>query len=276
MRHEAEGHLLVNERLKRFVDAVYAELPNGVDYQTLWDSLHGLGGTIPTAKILTDTAHRIAGNIHNLQARRVVGPWSSQTQWEWVPMVVTRARRSRSPSGKKIGVVLTWKILAGTPAPLMTERFWTLPQCSFMARYFGFSRPPSQKAKLPPRYPYLAPEQFVTMRAYGLLNPHKSGGDIGPVFDKLKFPPSVLAFNKEQLKYRNRTGAEYECPRRFSLDTLCHLCHVGYEECRAACHARTYVTKDCPLCHTRAPFDPADSGPFCVNCVNKAVYAKTT
>ncbi len=273
IRFETEDRLLVKERFKRLVDVVYQELPAGVDYQSLYDSLRPLAGTTPTAKTLLDYAHRLAGNVANLQARRVVRPWSYQIEWEWVPLSVARVRRTRSSSGK-VGATLTFKILAGTPAGLLAERFWTMKQCAFMSRQFGFSRPPSPTAKLPPRRPYFGPEQFVTFRLYGLIDPRRSGAESGPVVAQFRFPPSCKAFNVEQHNYRTR-GRGYECPRGFPLTVLCHRCPIGYEECRAGCHAKTYETKPCPVCKKdRAPFDPEAQSPVCVNCATKAVYLK--
>lgn len=267
-----EGKDLRGPLFKRFADIVHEELPAGCDYQSVWDSLRHLAGTVPTAKLLHDLAHRLAGNTHNLQARRAVVPWSYQQHWEWVPLVVSSVRRAKSPTGR-FGVKLYFRVVAGTPCTLTAEKFWTGKQAAFMSKYFGFSRPPSPKANTPPPYPYLAPEQFTTLRAYGLIDPHKSGADVGPVFDKMRFPPSVIDFNREQFRHRNR-GRGYECPRRFPLTQLCHLCPIGYEECRAGCHAKTYATKDCPLCKQAAPFDPEQNAPFCVNCTNNAVYKK--
>lgn len=273
MRFEAEGKPVVKELFKRLVDVVYQELPAGVDYQALYDSLRPLVATHPTAKTLTDYAHRLAGNVHNLQARRVVRPWSFQVEWEWVPLAVVRVRRTKQTSGR-IGATLTFKILAGTPTALLTERFWSMKQCAFMSRHFGFSRPPSPRAKVPPRRPYMAPEQFVTLRLAGLIDPRRSGAEVGPVVTQFLFPPSLSAFNLEQFKYRTR-GKGYECPRNYPLTVLCHQCPVGYEECRAACHAKTFATKPCPACKKeRAPFDPDQPSPVCVNCVTKAVYLK--
>ena len=273
MRFEAEDKHVVKDLFKRLVDVLYQELPAGVDYQCLYDSLRPLAGTHPTAKTLTDYAHRLAGNTHNLQARRVVRPWSYQIEWEWVPLSVVRVRRTKSPSGK-IGATLTFKILAGTPAALLAERFWTMKQCAFMSRQFGFSRPPSPRATLPPRRPYLAPEQFTTLRLYGLVDPRRSSAEVGPVLAQFRFPPSCVAFNAEQHKYRTR-GRGFECPRDYPLTVLCHQCPVGYEECRAGCHAKTYVTKACPACQKeRTPFDPEAQSPVGVNCATKAVYLK--
>jgi hypothetical protein len=273
MIFEAEGRHVVKERFKKLVDAVHQELPAGVDYQCLYDSLRPLAGTHPTAKTLTDYAHRLAGNVSNLKARRVVRPWSYQIEWEWVPLSVVRVRRTKNPAGR-IGATLTFKILAGTPAALLTERFWSMKQCAFMSRQLGFSRPPSPRAVVMPRRPYMSPEQFVTLRMYGLIDPKRSGAEVGPVVSRFRFPPSCVAFNAEQHKYRTR-GPGYACPRAFPLTVLCHQCPVGFEECRAGCHAKTYETKACAGCKKeRAPFDPETQSPVCVNCTTKAVYTK--
>lgn len=271
--HEAEGHLIVGEKFQKLVDIAYEELPGEIHYASLYESIRPLADTTPTAKTLTDLAHRLAGNVHNLKAHRAALPWSVQRHWEWVPMVVVSARRAKNSAGTKFGATLTFKIVAGTACTMMTQKFWSNKQCAYMAHHFGFSKPPRPNAHTPPKFPYISPEQYTTLRVYGLLDPHKSSGEIGPVFDKIRFPPSVLAFNREQLKYRARIKG-YECPNNYPLTVLCHQCPVGYEDCRAGCHAKTYVTRDCALCTHAAPFDPDQQSPFCVNCTTKAIYKK--
>lgn len=273
MRFEAEDRPLGAERFRRLVEMLYQELPAGVDYAALHDSLRPLAGTTPTGRVLAEYAHRLAGNVHNLQLRRVARPWSYQIEWEWVPLTVARVRRDKSPSGK-FGATLTFKVQAGTPAGLTAERFWSNKQCAYMARHLGFSRPPSPRATLPPKFPYVGPEQFVTLRLYGLIDPRKSGAETGPVPVQYRFPPATLAFNRTQLKYRRR-GPGYECPKNLPLSLPCHRCPVGYDQCRAACHPATYEARPCPLCGAgRAPFDPDRPWPFCVNCATKAVFKK--
>lgn len=267
---EAADEPIVGDRFRRVVQVAFETLPAGVDYETLWDSLRIISGVCPTKAQLRDVAHRLVGNVHNLKNRRVVVPWTFQRDHEWCPLAVTRVRRTKSPSGK-FGVTLTFKVMAGTPCPMLIEKFWSLKYCSFMSQHFGFSRPPSLKAKYPPRFPYIAPEEFVTLRLYGLMDPKLSGSE--PAFDKVRFPGSVLAYNREQLRHRVR-GTGYECPRDFPLTVRCYQCPVGYEECRGACHAKTYVTQECPLCKQRSPFDPEQQSPYCVNCVARAAYAK--
>ncbi len=270
MHAEVADEQVTGERFQRLAQVVYETLPAGVDFQALLDSLRAVTGMWPTKAQLRDLAHRLAGNVPDLKARRAVPAWAVQRHYEWVPLTVTRVRRAKNASGK-IGVTVTFKVMAGSACPLLIERFWSSKQCAYFARHMGFSRPPAPNAKYPPRYPYLAPEEFTTLRLYGLLDPKLSGAE--PVFEKVRFPPSVLAFNKEQLKYRAR-GRGYECPKRFPLTVRCHRCPIGYEACRVGCHAKTYVTQDCPLCKQAAPFDPEQKSPYCVNCTTKAVYAK--
>jgi hypothetical protein len=272
LRHECEGREVKGALFQQVVAILCEELPASVHYPTLYDSLRGLLGTFPTAKSLGDLSHRLAGNLENLKARRVVTAWTLQRHWEWVPLSIVRVRRARSTVGR-IGAIVTFKVLAGTPCPLLIERFWSLRQCAYMARHMGFSRPAPPRARTPAPYPYSAPEQLVTMRLYGLIDPHKSSPAVGPVFDKVRFPQSLLSFNREQLKHRNR-GKGYACPKGFPLTVLCHHCFVGYDNCRAGCHPRTYETRECPGCKKEAPFDPDAHGPHCVNCVIRAAYTK--
>ncbi len=267
---ESADQPVVGDRFRRVVQVAFETLPAGVDFQALWESMRGIAGTTPTKAQLRDLSHRLAGNVPDLKARRVVAPWSFQRHYEWVPMVVARVRRSKSPSGK-IGATLTLKAVAGSPCPMLVEKFWTAKQCAYMARHFGFSRPPSPNAKYPAPFPYLAPEEFATMRVWGLMDPTLSGTD--PVFQKVRFPPSAVRYNRELLRRRAR-GADYPCPRGLPMTVRCYQCPAGYEECRAGCHPKTYVTQTCPLCKRAAPFDPDQPSPFCVNCTTKAVYTK--
>lgn len=237
-------------------------------WETVEDSLRHLADTYITEAIVDQTAWRMSGNYKRLKQRRPVPPWSVQRFPEWVPMQCTAVAYEKRRY--KMGAVCTFRILAGTPCPLFTSRWWSFKQCRFLlAEQFGFSR--RMRGRVTElRYPYTDPAQFVTLRTYGLIDPKHCSDQ--PGFSAITFTPSVDAFNREQLRYRFRKDPGYGCPRNYPQTLPCHKCPVGFAKCRAGCHKSDWVEKLCPGCARDNWFDPDSASAVCVDCTRRAAY----
>lgn len=264
-------------RLDELVDVTASALrinpwkPFIISRTALVKSLQYLVGTKMRDSDFTDTAYRLAGNIPKLRRGQAVLPWTAQRTLEWVPLQITAVRPDIRY--KDIANRCTFRVLAGSPAGLLATQWWSQRRCYWLARHFGFSRRIGKNDKLtspPPKFPYTAPTEFVTLRLYGLVTPERSERE--PGFDALAFPKSVWPWNREQLKYRRRTaGPEYACPLNFPLMLLCADCPIGFERCRAGTHRADYVLGDCQACgNPQALFNPDwEDIDVCVQCARK-------
>lgn len=269
---EFSGKIVRGESFARLVQLVIECLPGPkYHWDTVEDSLRHLADIHLTPELLADTAWRMAGNHKRLRERRAVPPWAVQRVPEWVPMMCTKAVVEKR--GIKMGAVFTWRIMAGTSCPRYTDRWWSFKQCrAMMAEQLGFSRRlRGREGEL--RYPYNDPAQFVTLRAYGLIDPKMSGAD--PVFSSVAFPPSMADWNREQIRHRFRKDPGYTCPRGYPRELPCHRCEAGFQgkaACRAGCHRSEWVEKPCPKCERNNWFDPDSVSEYCVDCTRKDAY----
>lgn len=266
---EFVGKTPTGASFERLVQLVIECLPGDrYHWDTVEDSLRHLAGTFISAEIVATTAWRMAGNYKRLMQRRAVPPWSVQRFTEWVPMQCTGVAYEKRRF--KMGAVCTFRILAGTSCPLFTSRWWSFKQCrSLLAEQFGFSRRMRRRdAEL--RYPYTEPMQFVTLRAYGLIDPEHCKDQ--PGFSAISFSPSVDEYNREQLKHRFRKDPGYICPNNYPATLPCHKCPIGFVTCRAACHKNAWVEKHCPGCARDNWFDPDSPSTICVDCTRLAAY----
>lgn len=225
------------------------------------ESVRGDVATL-TPDTLRTMAHRLAGNVVRLRQGRPALPWTAQRWREWVPVQVMAVRRSRSGKGK-LGVDVVMKYLAGTPCPLVVTDWWSLSRCRFYAKGFGFSR--SHREGRPAASVFVAPEQLVTLRFVGMVDPDASEGE--PRVTKLRFASgaAVAGWNRAQLRRRGRVG--FPCPAGFPVTFPCHACHVGYEQCPAATHRKTFTEGACRSCgRADALFDPESASLVCVTC----------
>lgn len=233
------------------------------DPAALAESVRHLAGAELTRKALRETAWRLAGNLPRLRRGRAVPPWRAQPFPEYVPAQVTAAEPARGKSGR-----LTWALafqaLAGTCCPAVLTALWAPRFCAYLAPRLGFTRP--RRDGHNPR-PFQSPLQLVTLRLE-LLVEADACRDGRPGFRTVRVTsPALRAWNREQHRHRARAEPGYECPFGQPRALACHLCPVGYRECRAATHRDTYEARPCGSCgDDEAPFDPArDDGP-CVNC----------
>jgi hypothetical protein len=245
-----------------------------VDREALDRSLRYLAGTRLTDELLRDACWRIAGNLPLLHHRQAVPPWHVQPSQEWVPACVLSCKRELSPSGRR-GAVFGLRLTGGRPCPRVVYRWWSLPQCRFYARHFRFSRPAAPTAVHPARFPYAAPEQFVSLQLYVLIDPDLCSAR-EPGFRLVAWPRWLDDWNREVLRARFRLDAAHKCPRGYPRTVACQRCPAAVSECRAATHTKPWQARACPVCR-RDPawFDPGLSESQCVDCQRTHAWRKS-
>jgi hypothetical protein len=117
---------------------VQETLPGTIDLQTLEDSLRHVAGTHMTEELLDAVAWRMAGNHLRLKDRRAVPPWHVQKTHEWVPVTIVSCRRQRNAKNNP-GAMYGFRIVAGTPAGLLTFNWWSAKYARYLASKLGFS-----------------------------------------------------------------------------------------------------------------------------------------
>lgn len=266
---EFGGKTASKEVFAGVVELFHSLVPDGIQYRVLEDSLRHLAGIKLTRELIDETSWRIAGNVKRLKRRWAVPPWHVQRLPEWVPVQITSCRRVKNKYGK-IGALFGFRILAGTPCPRMTFKWWSLRQCRFLAPDFGFHKPQFRDVHHVVR-PFSAPEQFVLLRCYVLIDPVMSASE--PVFSMPAFPGGVRDWNMEVIKKRLRVDLGYVCPRGFPNTFRCHLCPAGYVNCGAATHRHDWVKGLCNGCNNaEAWFDKELSNDLCVDCAITKAY----
>ena len=256
------------DTFQAFVDDMAAYLPKSVSREGLRASLIPLAGELLTPQLLDETCWRLLGNLWKLSHRpyQVVLPWAVQRIKEWVPVAVLGAKPKTTSRGKH-GYLFTFRVLAGSPCPLLLHRFWTNRLCSYVARYMGFQRLPSDKSARPIQRLFRNPTELVGLRLSVLVEPQYSQD--GPGFMATEVPPGLRKFNQEQLAYRDRLDDKHPCPLGFSREVACWQCTAGYRLCRAACHREDYQKKTCPGCQKESWFNSEWSQELCVYCFEK-------
>ena len=250
------GPAMSADTFQEFVDVWLKLLPGGVPRETLITSLAPLASSALDEAGLVRMCWRFAGNVSALRARNPVAPWRTQHQDEWVPLDVIEVLPRRSPKGKA-GADFTCRILAGSPAGLITTTFLTSEFCHWISPKMGFSR--SNKD-----LPFHAAHQWTRLRFLGLLRTEKSLTE--PRFSEVAIPASVRSYNHGIIKKRARKG--FVCPKGYTH--ACHVCPVGYSECPLGTRPRTLTKQFCPSCDKVSYFDPSATGiDMCVSCYYK-------
>lgn len=240
--------------IESVVSDLQRNLPRGIQRTALFETVRPLVGVELTPAICEQTAWQIAGNISQLREGHAVGPWLGQAQDEWVPLQVLRVSPLRDRF-QRIGSSIEFRVLAGSSCPARILRFWKTEMCGPLARRFGFTPPWGQ-------FPYSEAAQFVGLRFLGKIEVAQSREQ--PVFQEVVCPGPYLKYNRELLKLRFH---KIPCPNGWTHP--CQQCAVGYEECNAATHLRTYIEGFCPYCELAAPFDPEVPSDRCVPCTIK-------
>lgn len=263
--HDARGRGADDRLLGTLAAHAYDRLRQeiaGLDYGVVLRSLRDLRSGELTGRRLGDAAWRLAGNLPELRRDREVLPWAHQKIPEWVPaQVLSCEPLARGPGGRRHR--FRFQILAGSPCPRVASAVWGVRTCQFLARRFGFTRP-RRDGRNPS--PFRAPEEFVTLRLRLLI---ERGVDVdgNPWFKRVGFEsPALVAWNREQLRFRARDEPGYGCPFDQPRALPCFLCPVGWKECRVGTHRDTYASRPCTACgEDAAPF-ASSSADCCVNC----------
>ena len=246
---ESSGFDTLSQRLRDL-------LPPGIELRTILDSLLHLAGSPLTKERLAEEAWRLAANTDRLKRWQAVPPWQRQPLEEWVPLQVIDLVQGRNWRGDA-GATITFRILAGSPAGLTAERFWTVKHGRYVASKIGFS-PPWE------RFHFERLAELMNLRLYGKLVPEKSLER--PVFELVATTHGLAAHNRQILKARLREG--FQCPKKYKHP--CYLCHVGCDQCPCGVHPRSYVKKFCETCQKEAWMDPLHVPlKICVECLNK-------
>lgn len=230
-------------------------LPAGTHYDTVFESVRYLAGVQLTELEAMRLAWRLAGNLDRLRNGMSAPPWASQQSDEWVPLQVLKYVPDINAKRRR-GYTVTFRVLAGTPAPMKITTFWGMPACKYVAFRVGFSKPWGS-------YPFSRVSDFVGLRLYGLINAAKSRGT--PVFHDIECTPGLQQWNRNNvLKLRFRV--KQQCPRNYSH--ACHQCAIGCDQCPAATHPVTYTIGRCGHCgKDEVLFDPDDkTTTYCITC----------
>lgn len=235
---------------------------------TVVDSVRHLAGKPFTQAVLEDTCWRLAGNVPRLRERKAVTPWHVQRMPEWVPAQVVSCKTARG-SKDRVGGYFGFRILGGTPCPSIAFKWWSFKFCRFVATDFGFSKPSRSRIL---SAPYVAPEQFVSLRLNLLIDPELCGEE--PGFHQIEFSSEHRAWNSKVIKCRFRTDPDFECKMEETPDDLpCHKCPLGFKSCFAGAHREDWVEQHCAGCDQKTWFDPETSKDRCIDCAVQAVYS---
>jgi hypothetical protein len=260
--------------LDSVVPVVLKHLPGKIDPSVLRDSLVDLIGRPLERGLLRLVAWRLAGNLARLKRSKAALPWLRQTVQETSPALILHVERLTREQGKQPGKQqgaqkesggrLTFEVLAGSQAGLRLRKYWSLRFASKHRKVFGFARNSRRPEKLSPTQPFLGFEdlrQLAGLRLSLQFSPESCRDGLD--FDGFSCPPAALEHNRKLLLLRTRV--ELPCPASFSHP--CHLCWVGSERCRAACHPVSFVQQPCLECQrVDAYFDPAVRRALCVDC----------
>jgi hypothetical protein len=247
------GQTVEGPVVEELVEALAKELPDDISVDTIYETVRQLLLLQLTDKTTKPWAWRLAANIPLLRRRQIIRPWTIQHGDEWVPLQVLHVRAARNYA-KKPGHMLTLRVLAGTPAPMTIEKFWTRSIMHVLARRIGFSRREGKR-------PFQDPHEYTNLRFCGQIEAAKSSEK--PFFHHVDCPPNFLAWNKELADRRYKL--KFPCPRGWRHP--CHHCIIGYDQCPAGTHYRTYVMQECTLCGKAAATEPGQ--PYCVICTDR-------
>lgn len=221
----------------------------------VYESVRPLTGGAVTREAALATAWRLAGNYQQLRAGRPALPWVRQAADEWTAVQVLKAVPVHRP-GKRPGCDYTFRVLLGTACPLLIRAYWPSAVSSLAARRVGFT-------KRAGAYPYHGPVELVGLRVVVKLSQERSHQQ--PVFYEVadEQPGWLLKWNRDNvLRMRSR---KIPCPRGYSH--ACRDCVIGYEECPAGTHQKTFIARPCGDCgNAQALFDPGLSQQTCAAC----------
>lgn len=239
--------------LAALADRLAGTVLRGASPNALFESFRLVpGGEAPD---LEGLARLLSANLHHLRAGKAVRAWSRQLEDEWVP---ARIRRCETRAWRNSETYFHYHcdVLAGTPVGRTAYGNLSRRWAAAVSTRLGYSRWRSGK------FYYQDPADLVGLRCYLQLSAERSREY--PTFVQVAGTPGMLAWNRKAV-LRLRCRTDCKCPRSFSHP--CHRCAIGYEDCPAATHARTYQLGRCPGCfNPDAVFDPERTDACCLNC----------
>lgn len=250
---------ITGSELSEIADALRRALPGTVKRDVVFESVRHLVGRKLTAYTAAKLAWRLAGNLARLKAGESVRPWVGGLSGpEYLPLEAIKATPLRD-ARNRLGYELSFMVLAGTPAAEKVSRYWTNAQVRWVAMRIGFSAPWG-------KYPFHKGTEIVGLRLLVRADPELSRGGVIGFTACEEQPPSFVSWNrKEVLRFRMHIEP---CPNGWTHP--CRNCAVGYEECRASVHLKTYEQRWCPECQSDAAFfDPELLSHKCVSCTHK-------
>jgi hypothetical protein len=242
--------------------AMCAELGAGVRLApsclAVVETVRSLTAAPVTARQLWLFAWRVAANLPVLLSGEPIRAWGGQPCDEWVPVEILAVKYEKT--SRRIGYLLTCRIMAGSPAPLLLHRFWSRGSMPTRLRMLGFTNRGRQAYRLP----YQDPRQMVRLRMACYITSAASGTRPGAARDGMS--SQLLVWNKRVLK--QRILRQPDCPHQFSHP--CHICPVGYASgiirCPSAVHAMSWEYRVCPVCSEYGWFDPEKQQTVCNSC----------
>jgi hypothetical protein len=190
--------------------------------------------------------------MEKLKNDQIVYPWTGQSESEWMPVQILAADRTKTWKGEA-GYQFKIRILAGSACPLVFYKTWPAKAVSFIARKIGFSA--SWK-----NMPYRDGHELVSMRFMVEIDP-KMCKDQKPGFHNISCTGGFERWNKDILQARSHINPP--CPYNFTH--FCYQCPVGYDQCKAGTHPKTYELKPCSVCDDETWHDPGYNN-VCVVC----------
>ena len=227
----------------------------------LLETLRPVAGIEFHADMAWSIAWRLAGNVERLRRGLVPGPWTVQREREATVWQVLRAEPRlnyrHQPSHE-----FTLVSLIGTMCGMEVQVTLTHAAAKYIAVRSGFSK----RIRETSRFPFSNPLQLVGLRLLGDVVP---GDRRCPAPAEYREAASISKWNRDNvLTVRMR---HTPCPRGFRHP--CHLCAVGYRQCKHAVHPETYYVASCAGCgQNEALFDPAQRSAKCVECTVKEHY----
>lgn len=247
------GTSLADVEYERFIEEVLKLLPPKINYSVLYESCSEIMNTYISKQLLYNLSWKLAGNIDSLKKGIIVKPWSYQTnQTEWVPAQVLASNKTRNLKNELV-YNFKLRILAGTSCSMFVSKLWSIKECKYISSKIGFSAPWGN-------YPYRDASELINMR-FLIEIEQKLCRTNEPNFKHIACTSGLSNWNKSLLKAR--AHLEPACPKNFIHH--CYQCPIGYDQCLAGTHPRSYVVKFCSVCNKDTWHDPGFNE-VCVTC----------
>lgn len=258
------GQLLVGDVFHEFVKAMSQALPQGVQRKAVQSSVYSLLGVELSLADLRAVCYRLAGNAKLLQEGTPVPTWDRQYAQEWVlceiSNVVTQKRKGH------MGALLTFDVLSGSPVSQRVHQFWSAKRMAYSATYanekrhgFGFMRiRTNSRGESRIERPFEDYRQFFGLQCFMLAVPNEYDAQ-RLTLREVGHTACTTLHNKRLIEARLRDIYGGPCQYNYPESQPCHLCPVGKDHCKLACHLKTFVLGKCSSCGAaKSMIDPAD------------------